>query len=269
MTPIREDAGPFAELSDNWALLKRLVRRDIGTRYQGSAFGTVWAFGTPLLLLFAYWFMLGVVLQAKWGAVPSKLYPIVLFSGLIVHLFGADILGRSPALIIENGTYVKKVVFPLATLPWMALATAGFHFLINLLILLIGQLLIAGYLPPTWPLVLIVVLPLIPLLMGLSWFLSSMGTYLRDVQQIVPLLLTLMMFLSPIFFPMELVPERYRFLMFLNPLTLIIIQVRLVTIHGSWPDFDALGIYTVCSLVVMYAGYWWFCRTRKGFADVI
>lgn len=269
MTLVREDQGPFSELIDNWFLLKRLVARDIRARYQGSMFGTLWAFGTPLLLLFAYWFVLGVMLQAKWGTVPSKLYPVVLFSGLIVHLFGADVLGRAPMLIIDNGTYVKKVVFPLATLQWMALATAGFHLLVNLLILLIGQLLIAGHLPLTWPLVIVVMLPLLPLLLGLSWFLSSIGTFLRDVQQVIPLLLTLMMFLSPIFFPMELVPERYRYLMYLNPLTLIIVQVRVVAIDGGWPDFTALGIYAVCSIIFMYAGYWWFCRTRKGFADVI
>lgn len=269
MISVREDQGPFSELADNWFLLRRLVARDIRARYQGSVFGTLWALGTPLLLLFAYWFVLGVMLRAKWGTAPSKLYPIVLFSGLIVHLFAADVLSRAPGLIIDNRTYVKKVVFPLATLQWMALATAGFHLLVNLLILLVGQLLIAGHLPPTWPLVIVVLLPLLPLLLGLSWFLSSIGTFLRDVQQVIPLLLTLMMFLSPIFFPMELVPDRYRYLMYLNPLTLIIVQVRVVAIDGGWPDFIALGIYAVCSLIFMYAGYWWFCRTRKGFADVI
>lgn len=264
-----QDRGPFSELTENRSLIRRMVVRDIGSRYQGSVFGTLWAFGTPLLLLFAYWFVLGVVLQAKWGVAPSKLYPVILYAGLIIHLFAADILGRSPSLIIENRTYVKKVVFPLATLPWMALATAAFHLVVNLLILLLGQLLIAGEIPLTWPLVLLVILPLAPFLLGLVWFLSSLGTYLRDVQQVIPLALTLMMFLSPIFFPLEQVPERFRALMYLNPLTMIIIQARRVTIEGKLPDFIGLGIYAVGALVVMYAGYWWFNRTRKGFADVL
>lgn len=264
-----DDEGPFSELSNNWSLVKRLVVRDIQTRYQGSMFGTMWAFGTPLLLLFAYWFVLGVVLQAKWGMHPSKLYPVILYSGLIVHLFAADVLGRSPGLVIENRTYVKKVVFPLGTLPWMTLATAAFHFLVNLLILFIGQILIAGSIPATWPLIFVVILPLLPLLLGLTWFLSSIGTFLRDVQQVIPLVLTLMMFLSPIFFPMDLVPERYQALMYLNPLTMVIIQVRFVTIDGTLPDFLGLGVYTVCALIIMYGGYWWFGRTKKGFADVV
>lgn len=266
---VSENRGPFSELTDNLSLLRRLVVRDIRGRYQGSVFGTLWAFGNPLLLLSAYWFVLGVVLQAKWGMLPSKLYPVILYSGLIVHLFGADILGRSPSLIIENQTYVKKVVFPLATLPWMALATAAFHLAVNLLILFVGQLLIAGEVPATWPLVFLIILPLAPLLLGLTWFLSSLGTFLRDVQQVIPLALTLMMFLSPIFFPMELVPEKFRTLMYLNPLTMIVVQVRLVTIEGKLPDFLGMGVYAVCSLIVMYAGYWWFNRTKKGFADVL
>lgn len=263
------DQGPFGELFGNISLLRRITARDIRARYQGSVFGALWSIGTPLLLMLAYWFVLGVVLQARWGAVPSKLYPIMLFAGLVVHLFGAEVLGRSPSLIIDNRTYVKKVVFPLTVLPWMLVATSIFHLIINLSILLIGQLLIAGSVPITWPLVLVVLLPLLPLLLGLSWFISSLSVFLRDVQQVVPLLLTLMMFFSPIFFPIEAIPSEYRILMYLNPMTLIIGQVREVTIAGNMPDFSALGLYAVGSLIVMYAGHWWFNRTRRGFADVL
>lgn len=269
MIAANEDRGPFAELTQNLSLIRRLVSRDIRARYQGSVFGTLWSIGTPLLLLFAYWFMLGVVLQARWGALPSKLYPVILFSGLCVHLFFAEVVSRACSLIIENRTYVKKVVFPLATLPWMSVSTAIFHLLVNLLILLIGQLLIAGSVPITWPLVFVVLLPLLPLVLGLSWFLSSLSVYLRDVQQVVPLTLTLMMFLSPIFFPIELVSDKYKAALYLNPLTVIIVEIRKVTVLGELPDFFTLGLYGVGALVVMYAGYWWFCRTRKGFADVL
>jgi lipopolysaccharide transport system permease protein len=261
--------GPFAEWSRNYPLLRRLVVRDIRGRYQGSVFGTFWSIGTPLFLLFAYWFVLGVVLQARWGHAPSKLYPAILFSGLIIHLFCAEVWGRAPMLIIDNKTYVKKVVFPLATLSWMSLATAVFQLCVNLSVLFVGQVLMARGVPATWPLVFLVVIPLLPMLLGISWFLSSLGVYLRDVQQVIPLLLTMMMFLSPIFFPIELVPDKYRAFMYANPLTLIILQVRAVTIEGHLPDFMSLAIYTACGTVVMYAGYWWFCRTQKGFADVL
>ncbi|KIP86122.1 hypothetical protein SN15_09245 [Stenotrophomonas maltophilia] len=261
--------GPFTDLWSNRSLVQRLVRRDVRGRYQGSVFGTLWSFATPLMLLCAYWFVLGVVLQARFGATPQVAYPVVLFSGLIIHLFCAEVVGRAPGLIFENATYVKKVVFPLAVLPWMTLATALFHLLVNLTILLLGQYLIVGSVPPTWPLVFLVILPMLPLLLGLSWLLSAFSVFLRDIQQVVPLVLTMMMFLSPIFFPMEMIPDHFKAYLFLNPTTAIILQVRAVTIMGEWPDLQVLGGYSMISLLVMAIGYWAFSRTRRGFADVL
>lgn len=264
-----DENGPFRVAWANRALLHRMVKRDVRGRYQGSIFGTIWSFATPLLMLCAYWFFLGVVLQARFGTTPQEAFPVVLFAGLVTHLFFAEILGRATGLIFEHATYVKKVVFPLAVLPWMTLATAAFHLCVNLLILLLGQLMIVGSIPPTWPLIVIVLLPVIPLLLGLSWLLSAVAVYLRDVQQVIPLLLTLMMFASPIFYPIEIVPELYRPFLYLNPTTAIIEQVRAVTIQGQMPDFSLLALYTAVSLLVMASGYWVFARTRKGFADVL
>ena len=261
--------GPLRDFWANRALLHRMVKRDVRGRYQGSIFGTIWSFATPLLLLCAYWFILGVVLQARFGATPQVAFPVVLFAGLVTHLFFAEVLGRATGLIFEHATYVKKVVFPLAVLPWMTLATAVFHLCVNLSILLVGQLIIVGSIPTTWPLIIVVLLPVLPLLLGLSWLLSAVSVFLRDIQQVVPLLLTLMMFASPIFFPMEMVPESYRPFLYLNPTTVIIQQVRAVTIHGQLPDFSLLGIYSIFALLVMGVGYWVFARTRKGFADVL
>jgi len=261
--------GPFQDLIANKALVIRLVRRDIKGRYQGSVFGTLWSFATPLMLLLAYWFVLGTVLQARFGNAPQAAYPVVLFAGLIIHLFSAEVIGRAPGLIIEHATYVKKVLFPLTVLPWMTLATAAFHFLVNLSILLVGQWLILGSVPATWPLVVVVMLPLVPLLLGLSWLLSAFSVFLRDLQQVVPLVLTMMMFLSPIFFPMELVPDKYKPFMYLNPTTTIVLQARRVMLEGVLPDVQALCLYLFVAILMMAVGYWAFHRTRKGFADVL
>jgi lipopolysaccharide transport system permease protein len=221
------------------------------------------------MLLVAYWFVLGFVLQAKFGMAPQKMYPVILFSGLIIHLFFAEAIGRAPGLIFEHRTYVKKVVFPLTILPWMTLGTAVFHFLVNTTILLIGQWMIAGTLPPTWPLIYIVTLPMLPFMLGASWLLAALAVYLRDIQQVVPLVLTLMMFLSPIFVPMEMVPAKYQPFIYLNPTSAIILAVRDVAIFGQQPDYLVLGLYSAFSILVMLVGYSFFCRTRKGFADVL
>jgi len=261
--------GPFRDLLLNLTLTQRLARRDIRGKYQGSTFGVLWSLATPLMLLTAYWFLLGYLLQAKFGATPQKMYPVILFSGLIIHLFFAEVVGRAPGLIFEHRTYVKKVVFPLSILPWMTVATASFHFLVNTTILLIGQWLIVGALPATWPLIYVVTLPLVPMMLGLAWFLSALSVFLRDIQQVVPLALTLMMFLSPIFVPMELIPERFAPALYLNPTSSIILAVRDVAIYGQQPDYLQLITYSAVAVLVMLLGYAFFNKTRTGFADVL
>jgi lipopolysaccharide transport system permease protein len=261
--------GPIRDLIVHRQLFARLVPRDIQSRYMGSAFGLIWSMATPILLLLNYWFFLGVVLKTKWGIEGSADYPLMLFSGIVVYQFFAEVLGRAPGLIISHGAYVRKVVFPVELLSWVTVATALFHLAVNLAILLIAQLVWKQELPVTWLWLPLVLLPLVLLCVGLSWFVSSLSVYLRDLAQVVPLALTLLMFLSPIFYPMEMVPERYRVWLELNPLTPMIEQIRAVTIHGHRPDALLLGMQFLVAGAISAAGYWWFARTKKGFADVL
>lgn len=251
------------------ALLGRMVQRDIHSRYQGSIFGVVWAIATPLLLLGAYWFVLGEVLGARWEGISPRELPIVLFTGLMIHLYFSEIVGRAPGLVIENSTYVKKVVFPLEVLSAMTAATALFHLAISVAVLFVGQLIITGSVSAAWVFLPITLIVVTPMALGLSWFVSSISVYLRDVQQVVPLVLTLLMFISPIFYPLSLVPQEYRLGMYLNPLTVPIEQARRITVEGLAPDLGIMALYSIFSLAVMIAGKWWFSRTKQGFADVL
>lgn len=262
-------SGPFEALLANRVLVARLVSRDIRSRFQGSMLGACWALAVPLISFAAYWFVLGVVLQVKWGGRQDASFALMLFSGLVVYWFAADVLARAPSLILEHRGYIGKVVFPLATLPWVSVATAAFQLCANLLILLVAQWWIVGAVPPAWPLVLLVLLPLVPLLLGLSWLLAALGVYLRDLQQLIPLSLTLGMFLSPIFFSTATVPDAFRQAMFLNPLTLIIEQFRAVAIEGQMPDLRALSLHACIALFVMYAGHACHARLQRGFADAV
>lgn len=262
-------AGPLRDLATHRNLLRTLVSRDIASRYQGSSFGAAWSIANPLLMFCAYWFFLGVVLKSRWLGTPSEQYPVVLFAGLIVHQFFAEVLGRASGLVIAHASYVSKVVFPIEVLPWMTVATAAFHLAINCLILLAGQWIIVGAVPLTWLWLPLVLLPLLPMAVGFSWIVSSLGVYLRDMAQVVPLLVMMLMFLSPVFYSAEMVPPRFRGVLWLSPLTEVIEQSRRVIVGGLPPDATSLLVYALASVVVMTAGYWWFRRTRKGFADVL
>lgn len=271
-------ADPLTMVQTCWRnrqLVWQLAKREVVGRYKGSFLGLGWSFFNPLLMLAVYTLVFGVVFKARWGlaapgAEESKLmFASVIFAGLIVHSLLADVLVRSPGLILSNANYVTRVVFPLEILPLVALLSAGFHALVSLVVLVAAVVILNGGLPWTVVLLPVVLLPFMLGVLGVSWILSSLGVYLRDVGQSIGLLVTLLMFLSPIFYPISAVPQQFRWLLQLNPLTLVIEQVRELLVFGRPLDWLAVAFYSLGCIALACAGFWWFQRTRKGFADVL
>lgn len=261
----------FTTFSQHRDLIWQMTKRDVIGRYRGSIMGLLWSFFNPVLMLAVYTFFFGVVFKARWGeATESKAdFAIVLFVGLIVHALFAECINRSPSIILSNVNYVKKVVFPLEVLPWITLGSALFHAMVSVLVLLV----FIGFtqLQPSWTALLfpLVLFPLVLLTMGLSWFLASLGVFFRDVGQMTGVVTTVMLFLSPIFYPVSSLPEPYRVWLNLNPLTFIVEQGREVLLWGNTPDWGGLGLYTLVAATTAYGGLMWFQMTRRGFADVI
>jgi lipopolysaccharide transport system permease protein len=260
-----------ASLWRNRSLVKASVKREVLGRYRGSVMGILWSFFNPLFMLIVYTFVFSVVFKARWsGGSESKTeFALVLFAGLLVFNLFAECINRAPSLIVGNQNYVKKVVFPLEILPWVGLGAALFHGVVSLGVWLVAYVIFFG-LPHVSMLFLpLILLPFCLFIMGLSWALASLGVYLRDVGQFIGLLTTVLMFLSPIFYPASALPETYRALLYMNPLTPVIEQTRDVLFWGKAPDFAILGIYLTASLVIAWLGFAWFQKTRKGFADVL
>jgi lipopolysaccharide transport system permease protein len=213
-----------------------------------------------------------VVFKARWGigGDESKTqFAVVMFVGMIVHGLFAEVLNRAPGLILANVNYVKKVVFPLEILPVVSMGAALFHTLVSLGVLLVAFVIFNGYLHWTAVLIPLVLLPLVILVLGLAWMLASLGVFLRDVGQTIGIVTTVMLFLAPVFYPISALPEEFRPWIMANPLTFIIEQARAVLVWGHLPDWLGLSIYTLVASVVAWAGYAWFQKTRKGFADVL
>lgn len=253
-------------------LIAQLVKRDVIGRYRGSFLGLVWSFLHPLFMLLVYLFVFGIVFQMKWGIdrqSGEKEFAVILFSGLILHALFAECLVRSPGIITTNSQFVKKVVFPLEIFPVIITSTAVFHFAIGFLLLMVFNGFAHQIFHVTTVFVPIVVLPLVVLGLGVSWILSSIGVFVRDIGHITGVLATMLLFLCPIFYPLEIVPEGVRWLLYLNPLTLIVQQFRGVVIFGTYPDWGLLAIYYVAAITIARFGYRWFTRTRSGFADVL
>lgn len=261
----------LASLWRNRELIKTLVRREVIGRYRGSALGLLWSFLHPVFMLAVYTFVFSVVFKARWnsGSDSKAEFALVLFAGLILFNLFAECVNRAPGLILANVNYVKKVVFPLEILPWMAMGSALFHAVVSLGVWLLFYVVFFGMPHITVLLMPVMVLPVLFFTMGLSWALASLGVYLRDVSQIIGILTTILMFLSPIFYPISSLPNEYRIFMYLNPLTLAIEQARAVLFWGIVPDLGTYGLYLAMSMIFAWIGFAWFQKTRKGFADVI
>lgn len=262
-------------VSSHWrhrSLVWQMVRREVVGRYKGSVIGLAWSFLNPLLMLAIYTFVFSVVFKARWGAdgADDKVgFAIVLFVGMIVHGLFAECVNRASGLIIANSNYVKKIVFPLEILPSIALGSALFHAAVSTIVLLLAMLMNGTtiHMEALWAPVL--VLPLAAAALGFSWFLASLGVFLRDVGQLTGIFTTALLFLSPVFYPVAAMPEEFRAVMQVNPLTSVIEQMREAVIWGHAPDWSQYLIQSLVGILLAWAGFWWFQKTRKGFADVL
>lgn len=251
-------------------LIFRLIQREIVGRYRGSFAGLAWSFITPLIMLVLYTFVFSVVFKAKWKDFDtSGGFALILFSGLIVHGLLAECINRSPGLITGNANYVKKMVFPLEIYAWVTVGSAVFHAGISWLVLTIAQICMGVPLPWTAVLFPVVMIPLLLGCLGVSWFLSALGVYFRDIVQITGTLSTLLLFLSPVFYALDSIPPKYRPLIEMNPLTGVLESARKVLMFGELPSILNLLIGSLIGLAVAYVGYFFFQKSRDGFADVI
>lgn len=262
----------FTSLWQNRLLVWQMIRREVSGRYRGSILGMAWSLINPLLMIAVYTFVFSVVFRARWnsnGDESKTDFAIILFAGMIVFNLFAEVINRAPGLIISNVNFVKKVLFPLEILPWVALGSVLFHSLVSLFVLLMAQLIINHSLAWTVLLFPIVLLPLLLATLGAAWFLAAIGVYVRDVGQITGMFTTILLFISAVFYPLTALPETYRAVLSLNPLALIISESRKVLIYGDLPDWISLGVALFTGGIIAVLGFWWFQKTRRGFADVL
>jgi len=255
----------------NRQLASMMVKREIAGKYRGSFMGIFWSLLTPIFMLMVYTFVFGIVFKSRWnaGSYSNTEFAMVLFVGLMVFNLFAECINRASTLIISNVNYVKKVIFPLEILPVVALGSALFNLLVSFVVWLAFYLVLFGLPKVTIFLFPLLLMPLLMLILGLSWFLASLGVFVRDVSQFINIVTTALMFLSPIFYPVSAVPEKFQTLMYINPITPVVEQVRGALLWGTAPDWGSFASTLLVSFLIAWLGFAWFQKTRKGFADVI
>jgi len=263
--------GVFSSLWHNRNLVGQLVSREFHGRFRGSMLGVLWSLVTPLSLLLVYTFVFSQVFKARWSVEISSpsAFALVLFSGLIAFNVFAENFNAAPRMVLQHTSYIKKVVFPLEVLPWVGLCVGLITAGISACLLGLFYLVVVGIPSITVLYIPVIMLPLCLCTLGAVWVLSSVGVFLRDLQHGTAIVTTILMFLSPIFYPLSAVPERMQKIIFLNPLTPIIEMIRGALFFNTAPRPEVLLGSVVVSWCIAAVGYWWFMRTKKGFADVV
>ncbi len=265
----------FGCLKDHRELIARLARREFEQRYRGSLLGIGWSVLLPLLMLGVYYLVFVVIFGSSWTIPPGgKGHPaLLLFSGLVLFGLFADCLNRAPGLMLENIAYIKKVQFPLEIMAWVSLISAAMSAAVSGAVMAVGYVVFLGLPPLTALLLPVVLMPIMLLIVGLTWMLCALGVYLRDLRHVIGVAVSVMMFLAPIFYPAEMLtakfPAALRWVAYLNPLTIPLEQVREVLFWGQQPDWLLLGAYAVAAWTTAWAGLAFFVRTQRGFADVV
>lgn len=277
---VRPSVSPLAmvrSLTANRDLILQMTKREVVGRYRGSVLGLLWSFFNPLVMLAVYTFAFSYIFKVR---LNNRMNPgeheamtdfaIFAFTGLMLFTLFAETLNRAPTLIQANINYVKKVIFPLEVLPWVAMFSALVHTLISMLVLLLANLVFRHELHWTIVLFPLVLIPFMLLTIGLAWVLASLGVYLRDIAQTIVIITQILIYLAPVFYPLEVIKSaKIQFLIRWNPLTVPIESLRALLLRGEIPPLLPWAIYTGISLTVAYLGFIWFMRTKRGFADVL
>ena len=261
---------PIRSVVENRKLIGSMVRRDILARYRGSFAGALWAFLNPLLLMTTYFFVFGVVMKARFGADTSRSGFVLNFlAGMLPWLAFSEAVGRSPYVILEHRNFVKKLVFPLETLPVNLVISGLVTEVFGLLIFLIWLIAARGAPPLTVAWLPVLLIPQLLLTAGLCWFLAALGVYVRDLGQVVGFLLTLWFFLTPILYPESQIPAAAAALLRWNPFLVLVRGYRAIFLEGNSPAVLPLALLWAVSVALAVLGYAWFHRLRRSFADMM
>ena len=267
-TPLWQPAA--ALVGEHRGLIRSMVRRELSNRYRGSFMGLAWSVVTPAVMIVIFTIIFSGIFNARFGAGGGPLsFAAYLFCGLLPWVAFSEGVQRATVALTENVNLVKRVVFPVEALPVNVALAALVQQLLGTLVLLAASALLGGRLRATALLLPLLLVPQLLATLGLGWLMASLGVFIRDMAQFNQLLLTAWLYLTPIFYPEEIVPPRYHWLIDLNPMAPLVRSYRRILLEGRPPDWRGLGFTLAFALVCFVLGYWWFERTKKAFADVL
>jgi lipopolysaccharide transport system permease protein len=264
---------PVRSIWGNRNLIRTLVRRDVLSRYSGSFGGALWTVLNPLMLMFTYFFVFGLVLKSRFGNDSSRSgYAVYFLAGMLPWLAFSEAVGRAPFIMVEHRNFIKKLVFPVETLPVNLVASGMITEFFGIVLFALALLTVRGHVPVTVLYLPALVIPQILLTAGICWFLAALGVFVRDLAQINGYLLTIWFFITPICYPesnLSSLPHAALAILTKNPIYVLVRGYRSILLESKAPDWASLGWLSAVSLAVFFFGHAWFYKLRKSFADSI
>jgi lipopolysaccharide transport system permease protein len=261
---------PFSSMWKNRGLIRTLVRRDILSRYTGSFGGAFWTLLNPLIMMLTYFFVFGVVMGSTFPNDTSRTgFALYFLAGMLPWLAFNEAIARAPFIMVEHRNFIKKLVFPVETLPINLVAAGLVTEFFGMLLFALALLLIRGHVPLTLIYLPLVIVPQILLTTGLAWFLAALGVFVRDLGQVIGYLLTVLMFITPIFYSEDKMQGLAAYLQKVNPIFTLVHSYRAILLESKPPDWASLGWLALAASIIFLLGHAWFYKLRKSFADLI
>lgn len=256
----------FPFLNDWNDLLKQLTVREIKARYKQSVLGYAWVILVPVIRLVVMTVVFSFFLRIKTEPIP---YPVFLFTALVPWLFTSSAISAATGSLMANSSLITKVKLPREIFPLSAILVKSVDLLLSAAVLA-GLLLIYG-IDLKWTVIFIPLIFLVQFILvtGVSLFLSATNVFYRDVENLLEVFLMVWMYLTPIIYPPEFIPERYLPIFNLNPMMGIVNAYRNVILHGVLPPLSSFAYAVVISLLIFFLGYRYFKRRARFFADVL
>jgi len=253
-------------------LLYQFTVRNIKARHKGSYLGVFWMVLNPLLMMALYSFVFGVIFNGRYGMMANETavdYALGIFLSLTIFQLIAEVMGVSTTIILGHTNIVKKVVFPLEILPVASVGASIYHFMISICLVFAGILIfgqgissLSLYLP-------VLILPVILFTLGIGWFFSSVGVYVRDLGQLMQFLSLALLYSSAVFYSLDMVPDQIYAILKYNPMVHIVEQARKIVLWDQPLQLRPVLYIYISSTCIFFFGYYVFMRLKKGFADVL
>ncbi|MEO8099430.1 MAG: ABC transporter permease [Acidobacteriota bacterium] len=257
-------------LVERRALVAQLVRRDFRQRYVGSAAGWLWGVVHPLVQLGVWYFVFQVCLEMKLAPdAPVQSYAMFIMAGYLPWMLFQETVMRSSSSLVEHANLITRTVFPSEVVAVSIFLSSLIHHLIGVALVMVTALVMLHTISP-----MILLLPVYMFFVGLlgvgiGWIASSLHVYLRDTGQVLAVVMTVWLWMTPVMISEDKIPAAYRFLVVWNPMSWVVSAYRDRLLTAKWPDLQEFGIIAAYSIAVFLVGGFFFRHLKRGFADVL